>query len=279
MGARPNRPVYMTGRFSFFQITLKPKLNLSWSLFMTVNNGDESINNDEPNTNAIKREPIFNLPSIILVFAGALTFIHLIRVTLLSQQDNFAVILSLAFIPASYGPLSSSLPLPMSWAWSPITYGLLHSNWQHLFINLLWMAAFGAPVAKRLGVNRFLILTLMATFCGALLHYIFFMGSMMPMLGASGAVSGYMGAAARFAFNNMGKGGFQVDGPALNLLESFTNRQFMVFFLIWMITNYLFGSGLVPVVGEEVSIAWQAHVGGFLAGIFGFSLLDRKIKA
>jgi membrane associated rhomboid family serine protease len=42
--------------------------------------------------------------------------------------------------------------------------------------------------------------------------------------------------------------------------------------MIWLGTNYLFGSGMVDITGEGMKIAWQAHVGGFVAGFFMISL-------
>jgi membrane associated rhomboid family serine protease len=72
-------------------------------------------------------------------------------------------------------------------------------------------------------------------------------------------------------------GGFRrPDAPAQNLLAVFSNPSFLAFVGIWFAINYLSGSGLVPVAGEGGQIAWQAHVGGFLAGLVAFSLLDRN---
>jgi membrane associated rhomboid family serine protease len=137
------------------------------------------------------------------------------------------------------------------------------------------MAAFGSPVAQRFGVSRFFILVIICTLAGAFLHYLTTSNPFIPIIGASGAVSGLMGAAARFAFQNMGRRrGFASNGPALTLVQSFQNRQFLMFFTIWMGMNYLFGSGYIDVTGEGSLIAWQAHIGGFLAGVLIFGLLD-----
>jgi membrane associated rhomboid family serine protease len=53
------------------------------------------------------------------------------------------------------------------------------------------------------------------------------------------------------------------------------NRAALAFILIWFATNWLFGAGVVTFGGMEESIAWQAHVGGFLAGLLLFPLVDR----
>lgn len=223
-----------------------------------------------------RREPVFNLPFIITLFSAILLAIHAVRVWFLSPEQDTLVIYALAFIPASYGEFAADAPFPLSGLWSPFTYTLLHADWTHLFMNVFWMLAFGTPVAKRFGPLKFIALTVLCAMSGALLHYLTFDNGFIPVIGASGAVSGYMGCAARFAFTSMrANRGFQYDGPALSLIESFTNRPFLIFFAVWMAMNFLFGAGFVPIAGEDINIAWQAHIGGFIAGIFLFSVFEK----
>lgn len=227
------------------------------------------------------REPIFNLPGVITVLIALLALIHLGREIFLSPAADRLVVLALAFIPASYSALASQLPIPISGLWSPVTYSLLHGDWLHLGMNALWLAAFGSPVARRFGSARFLALLAVTSMGGALFHYLWHPGAPIPMIGASGAVSGTMGAAARFAFSappGSGGRGFRADGRALTLAESFTNRSFLVFFAVWMALNYLFGSGILPVAGVDSIVAWQAHIGGFLTGVLAFPLFDPRAR-
>lgn len=222
------------------------------------------------------REPVFNLPGVLMAVLVVLAGIHLLRGLLLGEAENYLLILALAFIPASYGPDAASLPFPLSGLWSPLTYSLLHGNWLHLGMNALWLAAFGTPVARRFGAGRFLLLLAASSAGGALFHYLWHPGAPIPMIGASGAVSGTMGAAARFAFGGPAGRGFNAQGKALGIVESFTNRQFLIFFSVWMALNYLFGAGVLQVAGASETVAWQAHVGGFLTGFLTFSMLERR---
>lgn len=224
-------------------------------------------------------EPVFNLPRAVTALAVVLVAIHCVRVLLLSPEQNIEIILLFAFIPAMFGQAGALVPYPEAIYWTPVTYGLLHGGWLHLGVNIVWMFAFGTPVARRFGAFRFLALSVFATACGALAQYLADPDALVPMIGASAAVSGHMGAAMRFIFNPLaGRAGrgFRHDIPALSLAESFTNRQFVVFFIVWMVMNLAFGSGIVGVPGSENAIAWHAHIGGFAAGIFGFSLFERK---
>lgn len=223
-------------------------------------------------------EPVFNLPASIVWLGVVLVAIHAVRFYLLSGDVGSRVLIAFAFIPARYGELAPQIPYPLAAVWSPVTYALLHGSWLHLWMNVLWMAAFGSPLARRFGPVRFAAISVLAALAGAVLHFAFYPGEMVPMIGASACVSGYMGAAARFAFQGRSAAGLNVHGPALSLAQSFTNRKFLIFLFVWFALNFLFGSGVVSIGGMDARIAWQAHVGGFLAGIFAFSFLDRERK-
>jgi membrane associated rhomboid family serine protease len=99
------------------------------------------------------------------------------------------------------------------------------------------------------------------------------------MLGASGAVSGIMAATARFAFSAGGPLGGGTSRaayftPAEPIGAVLTSPRALAFILVWFAVNLLFGlaEGLVP--GASGPIAWEAHIGGFLAGFLLFPLFD-----
>jgi membrane associated rhomboid family serine protease len=224
-----------------------------------------------------RRERAFNIPTFVLLFAGIMIAIHAIRAELLTRAQDVWVLVLFAFIPARYGQEASLYPFPLAAFWTPLSYSLLHADWMHVTVNLLWLAAFGSPLAVRIGNLRLLVLTIVTSLGGALMHYLWYVGDSAPMIGASAIVSGYMGAAARFAFQPGGRGRLNIHGPALPLARSFTDTRFLTFLAVWLGLNFVFGSGLVPLAGEA-GIAWQAHVGGFIAGILAFSLLDRPAR-
>ncbi|MEM7461115.1 MAG: rhomboid family intramembrane serine protease [Pseudomonadota bacterium] len=252
---------------------------------MNLSNSNRDHQPDEPDYHGpehpgysgsgMGREPVFNLPSVIVWLAAFMFVVHLVREYLLQPEQNVWTIYAFSFIPARYSDIATQLPIEMAAWWSPVTYAFLHGGWAHLFMNLLWMAAFGTPLARRVGTARFLILSVIAALGGALLHLMFHIGDLVPVIGASAVVSGHMGAAARFAFQGGRRGMITADGPALTLAQSFTNRVFLTFMGVWMAINLVFGSGAIPIAGADQPIAWQAHIGGFLAGLFFFSLFDR----
>lgn len=228
-------------------------------------------------------EPALNVPPFVAALALAMIAIHAIRSQLLNDDQNIWSLLLFAFIPARFGVMSADYPVALAALWTPLTYAFLHADWVHLAMNLLWLAAFGSPLARRIGTLRMALFTMLTAVSGAALHLAFFTGDGVPMIGASAIVSGCMGAAARFAFQpNLRvnfRGGLNVDGPALTLVQSFSDARFLGFVGVWLALNLLFGTGFVALGEEPRSIAWQAHVGGFLAGLLCFSLFDPKPQA
>ena len=100
------------------------------------------------------------------------------------------------------------------------------------------------------------------------------------MIGASGAISGTMAAAMRFAFQRGGPlltwhhqdlAAYRV--PALSLLESLRDFRFLAFVAVWFGVNAIFGLGGLQ-LDDGQSVAWEAHIGGFVAGGMLFSLFD-----
>jgi membrane associated rhomboid family serine protease len=227
----------------------------------------------------MERNRAINLPPVVLWLSVALFAVHVIR-QLISETADEWVLLTFAFIPTRYGADVAFLPGGVAARfWSPITYAFLHGDWVHLFVNIIWMASFGGALARRFGGVRFLLLSLVSALAGVGLHYILHASDQALVIGASGAVSGMMAGTARFAFSPNGPlaGGrttaaFRV--PAEPILSAFRNRRVVGFVIIWFAVNLLFGFAGGMVAGVSGPIAWEAHIGGFLAGLLSFPLLD-----
>ena len=171
--------------------------------------------------------------------------------------------------------------------WTVLTYAALHADWMHFGVNSVWLAAFGAPVARRFGTFRFLLLFIVSAVAGALAHYAFHRFDATPVIGASAAVSGAMAASIRFVFQPGAPLGrvlsFNADEsaayrqPALPLSRVFRDRRALTFLIFWFATNLIFGIGAQPLGITESGVAWEAHVGGFLAGLLLFSWFDPRL--
>src|ERR1700736_1642084 len=109
---------------------------------------------------APRRQPIFNLPDVVIFLIAVLVCIHFIRENLLSPEVDFEALLTFAFIPARItgaGHIGGFLPGGEAAAiWSFLTYGLLHADWGHVAINCLWLAGLRSPPARRFRGARLL---------------------------------------------------------------------------------------------------------------------------
>src|ERR1700733_2444880 len=171
--------------------------------------------------------------------------------------------------------------------WTVLTYAFMHGSWTHVLLNCVWLVAFGPPIARRFGSARFLLFMAATAIASALAHWIISPMDFSPLIGASGADSGLMGAATRFMFQpGAPLGAFgstsrpQIETvPAASLSGVFTERRSLIFIVIWFGTNLIFGAGAQTLGFSDMPVAWIAHLGGFIAGLVLFPLFDRPFRA
>jgi membrane associated rhomboid family serine protease len=233
----------------------------------------------------VKREPLFNIPAVVTALLAVLVLIHVVRIYLLTNEQDIDVLLTFAFIPVRYDTsavLGGVLPGGFgAELWTFVTYSLLHASWTHLGVNAIWFLPFGSAVARRFGTSRFLLFYAVTAAAGAAMHLATHAGEQYPMIGASAAISGTMAAAMRFAFQHGGPLGmlrgeddeaYRV--PALPLTGVLRDSRVLLFLTVWFGMNIVFGLISLPIGGNDQPVAWQAHIGGFLAGLLLFSWFD-----
>lgn len=259
---------------------------------------------------ARSREPILNLPGVVAAFVIGLVAIHGVRDLLLSEEADFELLINLALVPArwtvAWDPSRAEAVLREAVRgftggealgrealarflvadagvkpWTFLGYALLHGSWGHVLLNGVWLAAFGTPVARRCGASRFVLLGAAAALGGAAAHVLVHPLGVAPLVGASAAVSGLMAAATRFVFTPSpprmpGRDGSSEPRtwPTQSLAELLRNRSAALFLAVWFATNLLFGLLAAPLGVTDASIAWEAHIGGFLVGLFLFPLIE-----
>ena len=145
--------------------------------------------------------------------------------------------------------------------WMPVTSMFLHADPLHLAGNLLFLWIFGGALEQRLGHARFLLFFLACGLAAAALHIASAPDSYLPTLGASGAVSGLLGA-------------YAIGGPTrrIRLVWPRVDVSALTFLLLWLVLQL--AAGLSSWAGGEGVAGW-AHVGGFAAG----ALLARGLPA
>lgn len=183
-----------------------------------------------------------------------------------AQLEQF--ILNYALIPARFieqlnvSSLTGILHYPL------VTSTFLHGGWFHVIFNMLYLWIFGDNIEDRLGHTRFFFFYILAGIAGNLAHILIHPTSPIPLVGASGAIAGVLGA-------------YIITFPRANI----TSLIFVFFFvfirkipaiyflLFWFLLQIANGITSLGIMGNTV--AWWAHIGGFLSGIL-FMVLFRK---
>ena len=140
----------------------------------------------------------------------------------------------------------------------------MHGSWLHLLGNMLFLWIFGNNIEDRLGHLRYLVFFLLGGAGSSLIHVLFNSDSLVPVVGASGAVSAVMGA-------------YLVLFPQarirtlvfLFIFITFVDIPAALFLVIWFIYQFVYA-------GQSSGIAWLAHVGGFMLGVLLLKLLEKK---
>jgi membrane associated rhomboid family serine protease len=144
----------------------------------------------------------------------------------------------------------------------------MHGSWLHLLGNMLFLWIFGNNVEDRLGRVKFILFYLLCGIGASLTHVLFNLDSLTPVIGASGAVSGVMGAYLLLFPNARIR-----TLVFIFVLVTTMDIPAAVFLAIWFAFQFFYAGG-------GASIAWLAHVGGFLLGMVLLQVfLDRRRPA
>jgi membrane associated rhomboid family serine protease len=218
------------------------------------------------------REPFLHAPASVLWLIAALVLAHVARILMPAALSD-EILMQYAFVPERYtdglaagGAFSLAAPF--------VSYMFLHANFVHLTVNCIWLLAFGPIVARRYGTGLFLLFFVICGVVGAVTYLAFNWGSPLGVIGASGAISGLMAAGIRM----YPWPGLPQDRSMAPILSS----PVLLFSGFWFGANLLAGLTGFGAVGELQQIAWQAHLGGYLTGLFlagGFDLLRHSRPA
>lgn len=237
---------------------------------------------DVENQGPRERQPVFLLPGIVAVIGGLLLAIHF-AATLLDPRLAQQLTLWFGYIPLR---IVAGFENPPDWVpllWTPFTHALLHANWEHVLINTAWFAIFATPVARRYGARPTLVIFLVSAAAGALAFTITSLYDGTFLVGASGGVAGLTGAAVRFIFQPVVVATDPETGERIalgrrlaSMSELLANPRSRFFTLVWVILN-----AAVPLLpaftgGGTIAVAWQAHLGGFFAGLLLVPFFERR---
>jgi membrane associated rhomboid family serine protease len=227
-------------------------------------------------------QPAINVPTVVLSVVGLLVGVHVLFLIL---GENWQVwsLYALSFIPARLG--GGTIPFPQgAQLWTFFTYAFLHADVYHLGSNSTWLLIFSTPLARRLGTWRYLVLLVGSAAVGAAAMLPLNYGQFLIIVGASASVSATLAAAIPIMFApgfRMGASHL-VDYENLQVLSPMAfakNPRALGFAAVFLVMTFVTGVSMAmtgTAFLEERNIAWEAHLGGFIAGLVLFYLLDNK---
>lgn len=229
--------------------------------------------------------PTVRLPVMTILLLAAIATAWVVLQGAGFDHETLAMsVCNLGMVPAELtgaAPLGTSVPLtrtllcvvdaePLNWV-SPLSSMFLHGSWAHLLGNGLFLWVFGNNVEDVMGRGRFLLFYVLCGLAAAAVHVWMQPGSAVPTVGASGAISGAMGA-------------YLVLFPRVRVRMLFI---FVIFWRVfampaWLVLLWWFGlqvllglPDLAALPDNGGGVAVWAHVGGFVAGALLVRVFER----
>ncbi|HEX7185721.1 MAG TPA: rhomboid family intramembrane serine protease [Thermoanaerobaculia bacterium] len=197
--------------------------------------------------------------TILLIAANALMFFY--ELSLGERLEGF--LMAAAFTPARLfdGGVVTAGEIPEGLS-SGLLSMFLHGGWGHFLGNMLFLWVFGDNVEDRLGHFRYLLFYLLAGYAATFAHAWFSPMSAVPAIGASGAISGVLGA--YLFLHPMAR---IVTVIWFFIFIRFIEIPALVYLPIWFLIQFFSGVYALRTVDDAAGgVAWFAHIGGFLAG-------------
>lgn len=194
----------------------------------------------------------FPIVTVFIILLNTLAFLYEISLGSRGMEDLFYI---LGLVPAYY----SQHQMPLLGYVSFLTSMFLHGSWAHLIGNMWILWLFGDNVEDRMGKVKFLLFYLICGLVAAMTHYYTNPASAVPVVGASGAVAGVMGA----YFLMFKKARVLTFIPPFFLI----NLPAWLYLGFWAALQVYSGTVMMRNVSAGAQIAFWAHVGGFAAGM------------
>ncbi len=206
--------------------------------------------------------PTYRTPVVTITLIAVNSAVFLYQL-MLSREATAALYYSLGMVPARVPLAFTSPEIGFAQAFMPLfTSMFLHGGFWHLLGNMWFLWVFGDNIEERMGHLRFALFYLLCGVGAGLAHVLAELSSTVPAVGASGAVSGVLGAYFVLFPHS------RVITLVPLLFVFFTVRLPAVFILgYWFLIQFFSGLGSLGSARGE-GVAWWAHIGGFLLGAF-----------
>ncbi len=188
-----------------------------------------------------------------LIAANVAIFLYTLSVDDSGSNSKTAVVLALAFTPADVGHHTGILPYFVPWEFTLVSYAFLHASWLHIIGNMAFLWVFGDDVEEALGHLRFFLFYLLCAAAGAFAFWASTPDSNVPLIGASGAIAGVVGA-------------YLLLHPCRKIWVLAFMRIPVKLAAEWVIGFWIVLQFINIFAGADKEVAWWTHIGGLMAG-------------
>jgi len=208
--------------------------------------------------------PCKSYPVVNTLIIAVNIIVYLFQLNLGPELNRF--LYSYGLVPARY--TDSSLWAHFSFSQqltAPFTFMFLHGSFWHLIANMWSLYIFGDNIEDRLGPFRYLVFYILCGIASGFSHFFLNFDSTVPVIGASGAIAGVMGA-----YFVLYPRAMILTLIPIFFIPYFINIPAYIFLGLWFLIQFFNAAGASA---DSVSIAWWAHIGGFIFGIFILNLV------
>ena len=223
-------------------------------------------------------QPSFSTPFVnyFIIGLNAIVFLFEQSVEFENPRAFVALMYEFGVVPRHVTHALGGEQFSLAAAFLPmLTSMFLHAGWMHVIGNMWFLWIFGDNVEDHLGHFKYLLFYLICGFAAAITHIVLNPGSSLPTVGASGAISGVMGA-------------YLLLYPRAKVLTLVVLIVFFTFWWLpawiflgyWFLLQFLTGAQTIGQTGQATGgIAVWAHVGGFVAGVVLIKLFPRRARS
>ncbi|MGH1379038.1 MAG: rhomboid family intramembrane serine protease [Alphaproteobacteria bacterium] len=204
------------------------------------------------------KKPFINwhkIPMFSRISIGTILIVQLIMSFAVNEADRSFILNNFGFTPAMY---TGGIEWQLAAIIAPLTTLILHSGWMHLTFNIVMLMAMGVFFERQFGAKRTAIFFVACGMAGNIAYLLLNPWSTIPVIGASGAISGLFAVTFMIMIE---KG---MVGPEIQ------KRGPLPFILLW--SSIIIGMGMIS---QDTS--WQSHIGGFWGGLALFHLWKKGI--
>lgn len=213
----------------------------------------------------------FPIINILLIAINVLIFVY--EVFMLNAQQAELMIFNYGLVPdkVRLNDVGSIFELRTIVLRPFFTNMFLHGGWIHLISNMWILFIFGDNVEDRMGKGRYLIFYILCGLIASFTHFILHRDSPIPAIGASGAISGVMAA-----YMLMFPKSTIVSLVPIFIIPLFIPIPALIYIGLWFFGQLISGTTSLMLSDTATGIAFWAHIGGFIGGVFIYRSFDSK---